>query len=126
MSHRLAQAATLMMDQDDLQRENAWKAINRSWSVHEEACAASINAISGWRLDVCNKRSHKDSVDLRFSCPSKQNFKGNTYSFDDFSSKHNGLAQRAAKLQARAMSKERLSPWDSRPQHCLMPAYQSN
>ena len=28
--------------------------------------------------------------------------------------KHNGLAQRAAKLQARAMGKERLSPWDSR------------
>ena len=111
----LAQAATLMMDQDDLQRENAWKAINRSWSVHEEACAASINAISGWRLDVCNKRSHKDSVGFLDSAVHLNKISKETLTALMTSArKHNGLAQRAAKLQARAMGKERLSPWDSR------------
>ena len=117
----LAQAATLMMDQDDLQRKNSWQAINHSWSVHEEACAASINAISGWRLDVCNKRSHKESVGYLDSAVHLNKISMETLTALMASAqKHNGLAQRAARLQARAMGKERLSPWDSRaPAPCL-------
>ena len=111
----LARAATLMMDQDDLQRKNAWQAINRSWSVHEEACAASINAISGWRLDVCKKRSHSEFVGYLDSAVHLNKISKETLTaLMGSAQNYKALAQRAAKLQARAMGKERLSPWDSR------------
>ena len=31
-------------------------AINAAWSEHEETCAASINAIAGWRLEMVRRR----------------------------------------------------------------------
>ncbi len=36
---------------------DAWRGINAAWRTHEESCAAAINAIAGWRLELNRKRS---------------------------------------------------------------------
>ena len=111
----LAQAATQMMDSSDAQRKNAWEAINQSWNVHEEACAAGLNAITGWRLDLCDQRSQNEPVGFLDSAVHMNKISVETLNALLASArKSNALAQRAAKLQARAMGKERLGPWDSR------------
>ena len=48
----IAQAAGLMQKPDDGIRKNAWSAINEAWAQHEESCAAAVNAIAGWRLEI--------------------------------------------------------------------------
>ena len=53
----LAEASGLLLKADDTLRENAWRAINGAWEAHAESCAAAINAISGWRLEMCHRRS---------------------------------------------------------------------
>ena len=58
----VAQAAGLMQRPDDGLRERAWRAINTAWDAHGESCAAAINAIAGWRLEMCRKRSNGRSV----------------------------------------------------------------
>ena len=53
----LAEASGLTLKPDDTLREDAWRAINRAWEDHAESCAAAINAIAGWRLEMCRRRS---------------------------------------------------------------------
>ena len=111
----LAQASTHMMDSSNTQRKNAWEAINQSWEAHDEACAAGLNAITGWRLDLCDQRSQNKPVGFLDSSAHMNKISLETLNALLGSAKRfNTLAQRAAKLQARAMGKERMGPWDSR------------
>ena len=111
----LAQASTHMMDSSNTQRKNAWDAINQSWGAHEEACAAGLNAITGWRLDLCDQRSQNEPVGFLDSSVHMNKISLETLNALLGSAKQfNSLAQRAAKLQARAMGKDRMGPWDSR------------
>ena len=111
----LAEAAGYMMDSEDLQRKRAWQAINQSWKVHEESCAAGLNAITGWRLDLCTRRSGKQPVGYLDSAVHMNKISSDTLAALLASAKKcNALARRAAKLQARAMGKKRIGPWDSR------------
>ena len=111
----LAQAASLMQKPDDATRRNAWAAINDAWSEHEESCAAAINAISGWRLEMCRKRSHEKPVHFldapvhmnRISRPTLDSILAAAETYRP-------LARRAAKLQASAYGKAALGPWDNR------------
>ncbi len=111
----LSQAATHMMSSNDAERKNAWQAINHSWRIHEEACAAGLNAITGWRLDLCNQRSQNKSVGFLDSAVHMNKISLETLNALLSSAKQsNSLARRAAKLQARAMGKGCMGPWDSR------------
>lgn len=111
----LAQAAGLMQKPDDATRRNAWSAINEAWSQHEESCAAAINAISGWRLEMCRKRSTGQPVHFldapvhmnRISRPTLDSILAAAETYRP-------LARRAAKLQASAYGKSALGPWDNR------------
>ena len=58
----VAQAAGLMQKPDDGLRQRAWRAINTAWDAQGETCAAAINAIAGWRLEMCRKRSQGRTV----------------------------------------------------------------
>jgi len=111
----LAQAAGLMQKPDDTLRRNAWSAINSAWTEHEEACAAAINAIAGWRLELCSKRSGEKPVHFldapvhmnRITRPTLDSLLAAAEQFRP-------LAQRAAKLQAVCYGKDALGPWDNR------------
>jgi oligoendopeptidase F len=111
----IAQAAGLMQKPDDALRRNAWSAINSAWEQHEESCAAAVNAIAGWRLEMCRKRSALQPVHY-LDAPMHMNriSRATLDSVLDAAATYKPLAQRAAKLQARAYGKTQIGPWDSR------------
>lgn len=111
----VAQASALTMSADDDQRQCAWQAINDAWESQDESCAAAINAIAGWRLEMCEQRSgerevHYLDAPVHMNRISRQTL--DTLLEVAFDNK--ALAQRAAKLQARAYAKEGFGPWDNR------------
>ena len=120
----IATASGLMQKPDDGLRRNAWAAINDAWEAHEESCAAALNAIAGWRLEMCRKRSRKEPVHFldapvhmnRISRPTLDAILGAAETFRP-------LARRAARLQASAYGKPAIGPWDNRaPAPVLDPA----
>jgi oligoendopeptidase F len=111
----LAQTAGLMQKPDDATRRNAWSAINAAWSQHEESCAAAINAIAGWRLEMCRKRSATKPVHF-LDAPVHMN-RISRPTLDSIlvaAEQYRPLARQAAKLQASAYGKAALGPWDNR------------
>ncbi len=112
----LAAAAGLMQKPDDALRRNAWSAVNRGWEQHEESCAAALNSIAGWRLSLYEKRG-KTSGPLPFlTLPTHQN-RISPATLDTLLQVARDsipIAQRAARVQARAYGKDKYSPWDSR------------
>ena len=53
----MAEADGLLQKADERTRKQAWHGINEAWRTHQESCAAAINAIAGWRLELNRKRS---------------------------------------------------------------------
>ena len=111
----VAQAAGLMQKPDDGLRERAWRAINTAWNAHGESCAASINAIAGWRLEMCRKRSNGRAVHF-LDAPLHMNriVRETLDTLLSVAAEARPLARRAALLQAKAYRKERYGPWDQR------------
>ena len=111
----IAQASGLMLGPDEAQREAAWRAINAAWDVHAESCAAAINAIAGWRLEMCRRRSGERPVHY-LDAPAHMNRIRRETLDAVLAVAEEGipLARRAAKLQARAYGKARYGPWDQR------------
>ncbi len=111
----LAQAAGLMTSADDTLRQNAWRGINAAWEAHEEACAASLNSIAGWRLEMCKQRSRHQPVHF-LDAPVHMN-RISRETLDTLiavAEEAKPLAQKAALLQARAYGKDGFGPWDLR------------
>lgn len=111
----IAQATGLLMSPDDRQRQSAHRAINAAWESHEESCAASINAIAGWRLEMCKQRSRKQTVHF-LDAPVHMNriSKKTLDVMLQAAEEAKPLAQRAASLQAKAYGKVGYGPWDLR------------
>ena len=111
----IAQASGLMMKPDVQLRQNAWKGINEAWRTHEESCAAAINAIAGWRLELGRKRGRRKPVHF-LDAPVHMNriTRKTLDTLLGVAKDARPLAQRAARLQARAYGKTTIGPWDQR------------
>ena len=111
----IAQASGLMMKPDVQLRQNAWRGINEAWQTQEEACAAAINAIAGWRLELGRKRSkHKPVHFLDAPVHMNRITRGTLDTLLEVAKQARPLAQRAARLQARAYGRTTIGPWDQR------------
>ena len=112
----LAEASGLMLRPDDALRENAWRAINGAWEEHAESCAAAINAIAGWRLEMCRRRSRGGRAVHFLDAPLHLNriSRATLDAILGVAGEAVPLARRAARLQARAYGKEKYGPWDQR------------
>ena len=111
----IAQASGLMQRSDDQLRRAAWQGINAAWESAEESCAASINAIAGWRLAMCRKRSTNKPVHF-LDAPTHMNRISRATLDAMFSAVQEArpLARRAAVAMARAYGKAQIGPWDTR------------
>lgn len=111
----IAQASGLLTSANDSQRQAAWRAINAAWQQHEEACAASLNAIAGWRLELCKQRSRAQPVHY-LDAPLHMNriSRGTLDALLGAAAEARPVAQRAARLMARAYNKSGFGPWDLR------------
>ena len=112
----LAEASGLLLKPDDTLRENAWRAINGAWEEHAESCAAAINAIAGWRLEMCRRRSRGGRPVHFLDAPVHLNriSRATLDTILEVAAEAVPLARRAARIQARAYGKERYGPWDQR------------
>ena len=112
----LAEASGLMLKPDAALRENAWRAINGAWEEHAESCAAAINAIAGWRLEMCRRRSRGGRSVHFLDAPLHLNriSRATLDTILGVAAEAVPLARRAARLQARARGNERYGPWDQR------------
>ena len=112
----LAQTCGLLLDADDSRRERGWRAINGAWEQHAESCAAAINAISGWRLEMCRQRGRNGSAVHYLDAPAHANriTRDTLEALLGVAEESVPLARRAALLQAKAYGKERYGPWDTR------------
>ena len=112
----IAEASALMLKPDDAQRESAWRAVNGAWEAHAESCAAAINAIAGWRLEMCRRRSRGGRAVHFLDAPLHLNriTRATLDTILGVAGEAVPLARRAARLQARAYGKEKYGPWDQR------------
>ncbi len=109
----LAEAASMSQDPREDVRKAAWKGANKAWEGHEEAVAAGLNALAGWRLDLYKKRSHKAPVHfldepLHTSRISRATLDAMMNAVKEAAP----LGRRAVKLQAKVLGKDKLAPWD--------------
>ena len=111
----LAQAAGMLQNPDDRQRESAWRATNAAWDSQVEACSAAINAIAGWRLEMVKKRSAQVPVHYLDGPAHMNRIRRSTLdTVMSVAQDANPIARRAAALMARIYGKEALGPWDVR------------
>ena len=113
----VAEAAGLMQQPDDRLRENAWRAINEAWDGHVESCAAAINAIAGWRLELCRKRTSRAGTGVHYLHSPLHANRIQQETLDtvlQVAEEGIPLARRAARLQAKAYGKQHYGPWDNR------------
>ncbi len=111
----LAEASGYLLSGEDAQRRQAWQGINAGWQVHEESCASVINAISGWRLEMCAQRSHEKPVHfLDEALHMSRISRATLETLMSVTKASRALTQRAARLQARAYGKPAFGPWDLR------------
>ena len=107
----LAEASGLLLKPDDGLRESAWRAINAAWDQHVESCSAAINAIAGWRLEMCDRRgTHFLDAPLHMNRIERATLD----TIVGVAQEAMPLARRAARLQAKAYGKARYGPWDQR------------
>ena len=107
----LAEASGLLLKPDDSLRERAWRAINAAWGEHVESCSAAINAIAGWRLEMCDRRgTHFLDAPLHMNRIERATLD----TILGVAEEAMPLARRAAKLQAKAYGKSHYGPWDQR------------
>lgn len=111
----IAEAAGLLQKPDVATRRNAWRAINDSWSAHAETCAASLNAIAGWRLELGRRRGREAPVHFLDAPVHMNRISRETLdTLMDVAAGSRPLARRAARLMARAYGLETIGPWDQR------------
>ena len=111
----VAEASGLLQKPDERTRKQAWLGINDAWRTHQEACAAAINAIAGWRLEMNRKRSKTRPVHFLDAPVHMNHLERRTLdALLDATVAARPLARRAAKAMARATGREQIGPWDMR------------
>ena len=111
----LAAATDILQGADEPRRERAWRGINRAWDDHAETCAAAINAIAGWRLELCRMRGGGEPVHFLAAALHANHMEAATLeALLEAARGARPLARRAARLQAQAYGKARYAPWDQR------------
>ena len=106
----LASAEALRDSPDESVRKASWEAIREAWLPHQETCAAALNAITGWRLDDYKQRGYDGY--LTSSLHSNRMSNASLTALMDAIDANVALGRRALDLQARALKKKALNPWD--------------
>lgn len=106
----IASAEALRDHPDEHMRKASWEAIREAWLPHRETCAAALNAITGWRLDMYKKRQYPSFLTsvLHLNRMSNSTLDALFEAIDASTQ----IGRRALRLQARAFGKDGLHPWD--------------
>ncbi|PKL77314.1 MAG: oligoendopeptidase F [Candidatus Melainabacteria bacterium HGW-Melainabacteria-1] len=110
----VARLLALLGDRSDLMRRRAWEGLNEVFETHQEACAAILNAMAGWRLELCERRSHTAPTHF-LDGPLHLNRmqRGSLDAMMGVVKERKALGQQAFDQMARVLGKPKLDPWDS-------------
>ena len=109
----LASAANHLSSNERSKRESAWRGINDAWIGQEQAVAAILNNINGWRIEESASRSHTRSLDaLDRSCHTSRITRQTLDTMMDVTYQRRSLPQRALGTMAKALGIDTLGPWD--------------
>ena len=91
-------------------REAAWKSVRDAWRSHSETCAAALDAITGWCLELTRKRGLPSflSSSLLLNHMYEAALKALPSAIKDGSH----IGRKALHVQARAPGKDALAIWD--------------
>lgn len=106
----VASADAMRDNPDEAVRKASWEAIREAWLPHRETCAAVLNAITGWRLDMYAKRGYPSF--LTSSLHSNRMSQATLDALLDAVDGSADVGRRALKIQANALGKDALAPWD--------------
>jgi oligoendopeptidase F len=109
----LAEAASLSQDEREPVRKAAFRGTQKGWETHEDAAAAILNALAGWRLDVYRRRSRVKPV--HFLDEPLHHGRVTRATLDAMMAAVKVAAphgRRVLKLQAQVLGRDRLGPWD--------------
>lgn len=110
----VARLLSLLGDKEDSLRQRAFQGLNQVFTTHQETCAAILNALAGWRLEVAQRRSHTIETNFLTSPLYSNRMQPQTLeTMMEVAFQQRELSQHVLKLQARLMGKDQLDPWDS-------------
>ncbi|MFW7377988.1 MAG: M3 family oligoendopeptidase [Oligoflexus sp.] len=109
----LAQTTSLLESPDPDLRQKAYRSIEAAWQSQQEACAASVNALAGWRLQLYERRSFKKPMHflddpLVTNCIEIDTLNA----MMDSIAEYRDVARQALRQQTQILGLERLGPWD--------------
>lgn len=110
----VARLLSLLGSSSELMRRRAWEGLNQVFSTHQETCAAILNALAGWRLEVCQRRSHTEPTYFLDGPLHANRMQLDTLdAMMDVVKARRGVGQRALGQMARVLGKPQLNAWDS-------------
>src|SRR5690606_9939747 len=87
--------------------------IQAAWKENEIPCAAIINGLAGWRLDLNEARSHTREIDpLEFSLHLSRIRRETLDAMMDAVRSEIETPRQALRLIARGLGKKQIDPWD--------------
>lgn len=110
----VARLLSWLGDSDEKLRRHAHEALDAAFGQHEESCAAILNSLAGWRLEVNRRRSHTQPA--HFLGEALHSNRMQASSLDTMMQAVHGqrhLGQKALHLQAPLLGKTQLDVWDS-------------
>jgi oligoendopeptidase F len=109
----LAKASGLLRGSDAALRKEAFEGISKAWVAQEESAAAILNSINGWRLEMNQARSTKKELHyLDVSCQQSRISRRTLDTLMETTYEKRNVGQKALKLMAQLMKKDKLDPWD--------------
>lgn len=110
----VARLLSLLGEPAEEMRRQAWEGLNQVFTTHQESCAAILNALAGWRLEICQRRSHR--VELNFLDTPLHANRMERATLDCMMqsvSEQRQLGQQAFAQMAKVLGKTQLDPWDA-------------
>jgi len=110
----VARLLSLLGNRSEVVRRRAYEGLSHVFTTHQESCAAILNAMAGWRLELCKRRSH--TVPINFLDGPLHVNRMQRQSLDSMIEavrSQKELGHKALALQAKVLGKEKISPWDA-------------
>lgn len=106
----IATAEAMRDSPDERVRKKSWEAIREAWLPHQESCAAMLNAITGWRLELYDKRGYESflTASLHANRMSNKTLEALLEAVE----RSVDVGRKALRIQAKGLEKEALDVWD--------------
>jgi len=109
----LSEAYAILYGNSEVDRKNAWHAIQATWKNNQVPAAAIVNALAGWRIEVSQKRSKIKPMNFLTQALHDNRIEEETLKALISCCRQNlEQLRRAPRAMAKVAGKPKLDPWD--------------